>query len=528
MLLKRNEWTGGIYFTGLILVITGLPLSMSMMSIGQMVLAGSWLISGNLGRKLRSFFSNPVTLVLSAVFLLHVAGLAWSDNMAYGLKDIRIKIPLLLLPLIISGSAPLSEKKIRALFLLFVLAVFAGTLCSMAVLTGLLNRQIHDIRDISLFISHIRFGLMIAMAVFICSWLLLQDEIKKNTGLTFFLLLLTVWFLVFMVILEAVTGLVVLWVAIVALGVWMIVKRPAGKLKLLLVFPLLLAGILIYEVNKISSIVTISDKTDFTRLEKVSPRGHPYVQETPYDDTENGNPIWVYICPQEIDSVWPLRSKQNIHGQDGKGQGLYFTLIRYLSSKGLRKDADGIRSLSETDIKAIEDGYTNFRFTKTSNLYARLYQIVWEYHHYRKHGKPEGHSVMQRFEFWKTGWRIFLGHPLAGVGTGDVQDAFDLQYEKQQSSLPKEFRYRAHNQYLTMALTFGVPGFLLFLFSLFYPWIGIGLKSGKLYSLFLMMVMLSFFNEDTLETQAGATFFAFFNALLLFGRQAPVPGPVRK
>jgi hypothetical protein len=29
--------------------------------------------------------------------------------------------------------------------------------------------------------------------------------------------------------------------------------------------------------------------------------------------------------------------------------------------------------------------------------------------------------------------------------------------------------------------------------------------------------MLSLLNEDTIESQAGVTFFAFFNALLIFG-----------
>jgi hypothetical protein len=36
---------------------------------------------------------------------------------------------------------------------------------------------------------------------------------------------------------------------------------------------------------------------------------------------------------------------------------------------------------------------------------------------------------------------------------------------------------------------------------------------------FFIIIFMSMLTEDTLETQAGATFFAFFNALLLFGRR---------
>jgi hypothetical protein len=38
---------------------------------------------------------------------------------------------------------------------------------------------------------------------------------------------------------------------------------------------------------------------------------------------------------------------------------------------------------------------------------------------------------------------------------------------------------------------------------------------------FLCIMLLSMFPEDTLETQAGATLFAFFEALLLFVQPRP-------
>jgi hypothetical protein len=37
------------------------------------------------------------------------------------------------------------------------------------------------------------------------------------------------------------------------------------------------------------------------------------------------------------------------------------------------------------------------------------------------------------------------------------------------------------------------------------------------FMIFFIIGVLSFLNEDTLETHVGATFFAFFYALLLFG-----------
>ena len=88
------------------------------------------------------------------------------------------------------------------------------------------------------------------------------------------------------------------------------------------------------------------------------------------------------------------------------------------------------------------------------------------------------------------------------------------------SPLEKKFRLGAHNQYLTFAVTFGIAGFVWFLFSLFYPLRQ--LVQAKMfdyfYITFFVIALLSMLSEDTLETQAGVSFFAFFNCLLLFGR----------
>jgi hypothetical protein len=97
------------------------------------------------------------------------------------------------------------------------------------------------------------------------------------------------------------------------------------------------------------------------------------------------------------------------------------------------------------------------------------------------------------------------------VGTGDVLSAFNEQYQKQNDGLNSHYQLRTHNQYLTLILTFG------FFAWLFIPYmIYILIKSAKRYSLialiFTLILLLSFLSEDTLETQAGVTFAAFFSA----------------
>ena len=68
---------------------------------------------------------------------------------------------------------------------------------------------------------------------------------------------------------------------------------------------------------------------------------------------------------------------------------------------------------------------------------------------------PEG-SARQRFEILKTGWHIFLTHPLLGVGIGCYGEA-NMQYA------PELGARDAHNTYMSLAAEMGLPGLLLWL-----------------------------------------------------------------
>jgi O-antigen ligase len=133
----------------------------------------------------------------------------------------------------------------------------------------------------------------------------------------------------------------------------------------------------------------------------------------------------------------------------------------------------------------------------------------------QNHLDPNGHSLLQRIEYWKTAWKIILNHWLIGVGTGDVQQAFEQQYERDNSQLLPEYRLRAHNTYLTSWVSFGLLGLLLLVWMIF-SFLKTSLKrSFALGFVFMMVAATTFLLEDTLETQMGASFFAFFFGIAL-------------
>jgi hypothetical protein len=231
---------------------------------------------------------------------------------------------------------------------------------------------------------------------------------------------------------------------------------------------------------------------------------------------ENGYHIYWYICELELMESWNKRSKYKFSGKDLKNQNLKYTLIRFLNSKGYKKDAQGVNQLTLEEIAAVEKGIANVVYTQHFNPKARLYKLFWEYSVFKNEKNPSGHSLVQRLFFWKHGFNIVKQNPIIGVGTGDVPYAYEMEYIKSKSKLDENHRFRAHNQYLATLIGLGAIGLLWFLVVLFYPIIILKKWNNYFYFVFALTILFSMLTEDTLETQAGATFYAFINSFLLF------------
>src|ERR1035437_9289518 len=115
------------YLFGIFLLAASLPWSNLLMSISEIILLFSWLFGGDLLEKLKLFAKNKTALAISSVFILHLIGLAYTSDFAYGMEDVRKKIPLLLLPLIFSSSAPLKKELFEKILSLFSISVIAAT-----------------------------------------------------------------------------------------------------------------------------------------------------------------------------------------------------------------------------------------------------------------------------------------------------------------------------------------------------------------------------------------------------------------
>lgn len=512
--IKVNH--SSIYFVGLFLLIISLPLSRFSLSIAEFVLVVNWLWEANFKSKLKSLYNNKPAIVLISVYFLHVIGLFFTSDFNFAVNDLKVKFPLFLLPLIIATSQPLPKKKVDILMLFYIGAALVASFISFGIL---LFKNIGDIREISPFISHIRMSLNICLAIFFSGYFVFTSH-KYHPVLKPALLLSMVWLTVFLVISESGTGIYVMIVASIILAFYGLIKLSNRTVKIIVMVLAVLvpASIFVYLNTTIKSYL-LPVNNDLDNLEYYSAKGNPYYHDTISYQIENGSYIGLYNCDIELRDSWNSRSSLDYGGNDKKGQQLKQTLIRYLNSKGLRKDEAGVNQLSDEDIINVEQGIANVYYTKKISINSRIYKLLWEYQTAQRGGNPGGLSVVQRTEYWKTSWAIIKNNFWIGVGTGDLDLAFKQQYEEMNSILPIEFRHRSHNQFLAIFIAFGIFGIIWFVYSLLYPPIKRKMLFEYNYFIFFIVIILSMLNEDTLETQMGVSLYAFLNTFLLFGRK---------
>ncbi len=507
-----------IYYFALTILAIGLPVSKFLMSISQLILLGNWLLEGNLRNKIIDFWKNKPALVVSSILVLHFIGLLYTSNYADAFLDIRVKLPLFILPLIISTSDSLPEKLFNGILKLFVASVIFGTIVSTLILFGFIHRPIVDIRGISIFISHIRFALLICVGVFISSYFAWLAK-KKWSKLVW--LLIICWFVTSLVLMESLTGIVILCITVFILLCYRILKIEKRIIKIaILTFIIgLFISSYIYTAGIIQQRNENVDRIDFDKVDRFTSKGNPYTFFPESKLIENGHLIWIYFCDKELKEEWDKRSTIKFEEKDKKGNSLRFTLIRFLASKGLRKDGDAVAALTNEEIVAIERGVPNVNYQSFSSFKKRLYETLWEIELYKNTGDANGHSLTQRFEYWKVALNIINENLLLGVGTGDVQKSFDEAYVNMNSKLAMEWRLHSHNQFLSITVAFGLFGLLWFLLTLIYPMFKLNMTFDYLFITFFIVSTISFFTEDTLETQAGVSFYVFFNSLFLFSRR---------
>lgn len=519
------------------LMAASLPLSYFLFSTSIILLSLYWLFQNNLQsesslsvgisqsfrlkfnlnlyEKLTLFIHNRIAITIASIYLLYLVGALWSTNIHFIAQELRIKLPFLLLPLLFSGLKPFNLKDFHYILRIYCIAVLASSLVSLFIY---LTQPINDTRELSPFISHIRLSLNVCMALIILYYFLFKETLPSIHG-RILLIILFIWLIIFLFILKSITGIVLLsllFLVFIDNLAWHSQHRGIKIISSVLLFsiPILLIYYALWFNKNYLSIAPVKLQT----LEQQTVNGNPYWHDTIQFGIESRRYVGLYICETELKMAWEKRSRLAYTATDKNGNELRATLIRYLNTKNLRKDAAGLAQLNQNDIQNIENGIANEGLIKPFNITSRLDDFFMRLREYRQTGNANGMSELQRIEYYKATCYIIRHNWIMGVGTGDVNDAFSDAYKQSNSKLNDKYRGSSHNQFLYMGVAFGIPGILFFITWLLYLLFHKHAYHDFLFASFFFIMAASMLTEDTIRHQAGVNFCTFFMVLLLVAR----------
>lgn len=525
-----NPYKG--YIISLALLIASLPLSRFTLSLFQVILVFFWfwiiiseqkekstnaikLIANTFGEKVVEFYRNKPAFVFALLYLMHIVGVFYSNDLSYAMKDLRIKLPILFLPFIISTGPKLNSKQLQQVLLVYVLAIVCGVIYHLILYQQAGEANVYAINP---HISHIRFSLNAAFVIFICIYYCFsKDAIKSNWR--YALLIPVICIPPFLLYYSYKTGVIMIPIALFATGIFIMLfsKNRLAKYSMLFLNLALVIGLVVF--IKYAQKIGQEPDVDFSKLDKYTANGNVYTHDTTLYKFLDERWVGLYICDSELENAWKQRSSKDILGIDANKNFLKGTVIKYMASKELRKDSVGVMSLTDEDIQNIENGICNANFKEPKTVKTHIEEFYNAYRTYVKTKDANYSSFWQRVEYWRASLFIIKDNFWTGVGTGDLPQSFEKQYVKMDTKLFEDLRHRSHNQYFAITIGFGIFGLLFFLFVLIYP--GFKTKSYNFYIYFIFWVILmtSMLVEDTIESQEGVSFFIIFSSLLLFGRK---------
>lgn len=99
MLLKEQQHYS-IHFYSLLLFSFLIPIHPRLAIPFIVIVTLNWLVSGQFKSKLKRFF-NPLAIIFSSVYFIHLIGLLYSTNLREGFSDVETKLTLFLFPLLL-------------------------------------------------------------------------------------------------------------------------------------------------------------------------------------------------------------------------------------------------------------------------------------------------------------------------------------------------------------------------------------------------------------------------------------------
>ena len=246
-----NHWRQKALFSSLLLMMVSVFISRAALSSSTILFVVLALVHKDFLSHTRRFFANVYWLFFSLLFFIPLISGLWSSDIGKWSDVVRIKLPLLFLPLAFAGEWKLTSKQWWIICWGFLAMIFVGCVW------GLIDYsqhavQIHEEYKRAKTIitpledDHVRFSWLVSVAVILCLFLFHRSGHKSERSLS---LIVATFFVAYLHILSARTGLFSLYLFLLLYAGWLLLQVKSRKwaltiLALVLALPLLAYAVL--------------------------------------------------------------------------------------------------------------------------------------------------------------------------------------------------------------------------------------------------------------------------------------------
>ena len=510
-----NNWKENLYLVSLAAFLVALPTSVALISITSVSLLIVWILTGDYKTKWNRLIQNKSALLLMSIPLLYLIGLCFTHNFSLGIQELNKSLPWFIFAFVLGSSSPISQKTTGRLLGIYILAVSIAAGAAFYKLLYVDTLLFFDFRQVT-WVEHIPFSFQIAFAVWLIVYFILYGKFSLVQKSLLFLLI--VFLIITLFSLKSFNG-YIYFGAMSLVALCMLIWKIKNKcLKSISFFALLILVCLpvFYVYHCVQKFYNITEY-QYDTIEKHTAAGHTYTHNFNEKMKENGNYVCLFLCEEELIPLWNAHSKKQYDSRTTNGYPLKSVIIRYMTSRGLTKDAAGFAQLSQKDIENIENEIPNYIYANNRlGVYPRIYETIWEIDQYLIDRDPNGKTLAQRIEQILLAGKIIKKHIWFGIGLGNNPQAYEEIILQTNSKLSDMRILSTHNQYLNYLIRFGILGTLYILSVLVYLFFKGKKNNLFLITIFFVSMLAANFGDANWETFIGLKFFAFFFCFLMW------------
>lgn len=232
--IAKNSEDGYRYWLAIITIIgmmAGLFISRALLSVSMLFFVANGIINPHIGTFFKEGIKNKLSVGFAILFFVPLISVLWSDDKQEWLSRTSVKLPLLLLPFGFYVIRKIRETHFRYLSVLFILFMLAGSVWSVMKYIespGFYHNQylMAKVIPTPFDANYIYFSFTVVVTVLLLIKLFTatgNNLLRWAYGIT------SLWFIIYLHILSAKTGLLCLYISLLLIGILLLKKKNKGK-----------------------------------------------------------------------------------------------------------------------------------------------------------------------------------------------------------------------------------------------------------------------------------------------------------